>query len=152
VVDIDYSHSSDADITVDVHPMQLEFAGGSVSAARQAASKGQLKLMKLEVLGEKMKDAINASPAVLNGLADYGHDARVALQIWVIMKAELADRVKTPGSRAPSRRRSRASRSASTAAPAASATPRLRSSPAPRSAICSASSTGTPAPSGTGPA
>ena len=93
VVDIDFNQSNSADITVDASPAQLEFAGGSVSAARSAASQGKLKLMKLQVLN--MKDAINGSPKVVANLADYGNDARVALQTWVLMKAELADRVQT---------------------------------------------------------
>lgn len=95
VVDIDFKQSSAADITVDVSPAQLAFAGGSVSAARRAASEGKLKLMKLHVLNNDMEDAINASPKVIDDLNDYGNDARVAHQIWVIMEAELADRVKT---------------------------------------------------------
>lgn len=98
VVDIDFRQSNEADITVDVHPAQLEFAGGSVSAARRAASDGKLKLLKLHMLNNDMEEAINASPKVLEDLNDYGKDARVAHQIWVILEAELADRVKTNAS------------------------------------------------------
>ena len=98
VVDIDFNQTNDADITVDVSPAQLEFAGGSVSAARKAASQGKLKLVKLHMLNNDMEDAINASPKVLDDLNDYGKDARVAHQIWVIMEAETADRVKTNSS------------------------------------------------------
>jgi hypothetical protein len=98
VVDIDFKQSSASDITVDAHPAQLEFAGGSVSAARQAASQGKLKLVKLHMLNNDMEKAINASPQVLDNLNDYGNNARVAHQIWVIMEAETADRVKTNSS------------------------------------------------------
>lgn len=98
VVDIDFRQSNDSDITADVSPMQLEFAGGSVSAARRAASEGKLKLVMLHMLPEKMAAAINDSPMVRDNLNDYGNDARVALQTWVIMEAALADRVKTNSS------------------------------------------------------
>ena len=95
VVDIDYRQSNDADITADVRPMQLEFAGGSVSAARRAASEGKLKLVMLHMLPEKMEAAINDSPQVRDNLNEYGNDARVVLQTWVIMAAEMADRIKS---------------------------------------------------------
>ena len=98
VLDIDYSKSSAADIAADVRPMQLKFAGGSVSAARQAAEKGNLRLLKLHVLNNDMEEAINESPKVLDDLRDYGNDARVAHQIWVVLEAELANRVKTGAS------------------------------------------------------
>ena len=98
VLTIDFTKSSAADITADVHPMQLKFAGGSVSAAREAASKERLKLLKLHVLNNEMEEAINESPKVLDDLRDYGNDVRVAHQIWVVLEAELANRVKTGAS------------------------------------------------------
>lgn len=97
VVDIDYADSSASDILADVHPLQLKFAGGSVSAAREAASQNRLKLMLISMLPEKMERAINDSPRLLANLIDYGNDARVALQTWVILNAEYADQVKSNG-------------------------------------------------------
>ena len=95
VVDIDFRQSNEADIFAKVHPVQLEFAGGSLSHARRAASEGKLKLVMLHMLPVKMQAAINDSPQVRDNLNDYGNDARVVLQTWVIMEAEMADRVET---------------------------------------------------------
>ena len=53
--------------------------------------KKHLKLIQIFVHPEDMKDAVNDSPKVLDRLSDYGSDARVAHEEFVIVEATLAD-------------------------------------------------------------
>jgi hypothetical protein len=94
-VEIDFDQKSASELTADVKPSQLEFAGGSVQAARDLASQGKLKLLMLHVLPKELMDRINGNPALLDTLKNAPNDMRVAHRIWVVMKAELADSVDT---------------------------------------------------------
>jgi hypothetical protein len=94
-VKIDLDQKGASDLTADVKPAQLEFAGGSVQATRELASKGQLRLVMFHVLPEELMDRINGNPALLETLKDAPNDMRVAHRIWVVMKAQLADSVDT---------------------------------------------------------
>ena len=98
IVDIDYASTKKDDIAADVRPSQLKFAGGSISAMRSLVDRHQLRLMKVSVLNNDMEDAINQSPKVLDDLIAWGKDARVVLQVWVLLSGQLASQVKTGAS------------------------------------------------------
>jgi hypothetical protein len=94
-VSIDFSQSSATDITLDVRPMQLKFAGGEVSATRKLASQGELKLIQLAVEPGDLMRYINSTPSLRDQLAHADNDLRVVTQVWVVAKTVLADRVDT---------------------------------------------------------
>jgi hypothetical protein len=94
-VAIDFDQKSASELTADVKPSQLEFAGGSVQATRELASQGKLKLLMLHVLPDELMDRINGNPALIETLKNAPNDMRVAHRIWVVMKAELVDSVDT---------------------------------------------------------
>jgi hypothetical protein len=87
-VDIDFTKSTKADILANINVAAV-FKGSSSTGYEQLKS-GQLRLVKLTLANEDVKDAANASPKVIEDLIDYGNDARIATQIWVVLEAELA--------------------------------------------------------------
>lgn len=91
VVNIDQSKLSKTDVKTDVKAI---VEGVPVNLGADAAFKkltnNELKLVKFSVLNNDMKAAINKSPAVLGDLKNYGNDARIAHQIFVVMDAKLA--------------------------------------------------------------
>ena len=94
-VAIDFDQKSASELTADVKPSQLEFAGGSVQETRNLASKGELKLLMLHVLPNEIMKRINENRALVETLKNAPNDMRVAHRIWVVMKAELVDSVDT---------------------------------------------------------
>lgn len=91
VADIDQSKFSKNDIKADV---QAIIDGVKVKlkpeVAFQKLTNNELKLVKLTVLPNDMKTALNKSAGALSDLKNYGRDARVAHQIFVVMDAKLA--------------------------------------------------------------
>jgi hypothetical protein len=63
---------------------------GSAKTAYQDLKSQKLRLVKLQVNNEDIKDAANQSPKVIDDLIQYGNDARIAHQVFVVMEAELA--------------------------------------------------------------
>jgi hypothetical protein len=94
-VDIDFTKSKAADIKVG---LKVAGTGGSGDAAFTDLKSGKLKLVKFEMRLGELATAVNNSPAVRNNLRDYGADARVANEIFVILEASLAQTFTTAGS------------------------------------------------------
>lgn len=88
VVDIDFSKSTKADVLANVNVAGV--FGASSGKAYESLKEGRLKLVKLIVENEDVESAINKSPKARNNLIDYGNDARVAHQIFVVLEATLA--------------------------------------------------------------
>ena len=85
-VAIDFERSTDV-------KLKLKVAGnynGSVDAAYNDLKTGVLKLVKFEILPADLATIVNGAPAVLNNLRNYGNDARVAHQIFVVLEASMA--------------------------------------------------------------
>jgi len=89
VITIDFDKTTEKDLLVNIN-VALVFNGASKTAYQDMKS-GKLKLVKFEVANEDILDAANASPDVLEKLIDYGNDARIVDEIFVVMNAELAD-------------------------------------------------------------
>jgi hypothetical protein len=91
IVDIDESKLSKNDLK---GGFKAIIKGVPVKVDGEAAfiklTRNELKLVKFSVLNNDMKAALNKSPAALNDLRNYGKDARVAHQIFVVMEAKLA--------------------------------------------------------------
>jgi hypothetical protein len=94
-VGIDFEKSSEADIKLNLNVAGL-YKGGA-DAAYGALKSGTLKLIKLDMDLGDVKDAVNNSPAVLNNLASYGGDARVAHQVFLVLSSTEADSFKVGG-------------------------------------------------------
>ena len=90
-IDLDISRSSKADFTGMVSA-SLKVIGfsGSAGAVYESLADKHLKLVQLWVEEEGMKSAANQSPRVLDNLAGYGGDARIAHQVLIVMEATLA--------------------------------------------------------------
>jgi len=94
-VAIDFAKSSEADIKVNLN-VAGAFKGGA-DAAYGSLKSGALKLIKLDMDLGDVADAVNSSPGVLNNLASYGGDARVAHQCFLVVSATEADSFKAGG-------------------------------------------------------
>ncbi len=94
-LDIDFKQSSATDIAADLKPMQVKFAGGQVSETRKLASSGDLKLIELAIEPGDLMRYINGNDNVREQFAHADNDLRVAIVVWVVVKASLADRVDT---------------------------------------------------------
>lgn len=91
VVSIDSTQSKKGDFTGNVNAIikgvPVSLSGGS---AYDKLVKEELKLLKISVMTEDMKHAINNSPVVRDNLDKYGRDARVAHQVFMIIDAEMS--------------------------------------------------------------
>jgi len=94
-VEIDTTKSLAADIKLNLK-VAGPFSGGAEAAYEGLKSK-TLKLMKFDMYLGDVKEAVNKSPGVLDNLASYGSDARVAHQIFVVMTAKEASAFKAGG-------------------------------------------------------
>jgi hypothetical protein len=90
-ITLDSSRSKKNDFTAMVSGT-LKAVGftGSVGSMYDALVENRLKLVQLFVEEEDMKDAANRSPQALDHLKDYGGDARIAHQLFVLMEATWA--------------------------------------------------------------
>ncbi len=92
VVDIDFSRTSssafDTAVSVIVKGVPVNFSG---AATFNKLRSGELKLVKFSVSNNEMKRAANNSPRRLNDLINWGNDARIAHQVFVVMEASLAN-------------------------------------------------------------
>jgi len=89
IVDIDFVQSSKKDIEANINKSMV--FKGSVSTWYEDLKAGRLKLVKLIIEGEDVKDAINTSPKVIDNLKNYGNDSRVCNQVFVVLEATIAD-------------------------------------------------------------
>lgn len=93
VVDIDFKKSSEsafntaAKAIVKGVPVQFN----NKNSIKKFKS-GELKLVKLSVLNNNMKKAANNSPRKLQSLINWGKDARIAHQVFVVMDAKMANK------------------------------------------------------------
>jgi hypothetical protein len=91
VVDIDFSQTSksafNTTVSAIVQGIPVKFSG---DATFEKLKKGELKLVKFSVLNNAMKEAANNSPKAIDDLINYGNDARIAHQVFVVMEASLA--------------------------------------------------------------
>lgn len=87
IADIDFTRSKAADVKAGLRVVNSSV---DVNAAFNGLKEGSLKLVKLEMRLADVRDAVNGSSAALRDLRDYGRDARVAHQIFVVMEATLA--------------------------------------------------------------
>lgn len=91
VVSIDSAQSKKGDFTGNVKaiiegvPVSL-----SGSTAYDKLVKEELKLLKISVMVEDMKKALNQSPSVLTSMDKYGNDARVVHQVFMIIDAKMS--------------------------------------------------------------
>ena len=63
----------------------------SGSAVFDKLRSGELKLVKFSISNNDMKRAINDSPQQLQDLIYWGNDARVVLQVFIVIEAEMAN-------------------------------------------------------------
>jgi hypothetical protein len=86
-VKIDFSKTSEKDFLANIN-VAVVFKG-SPKTAYQDMKSGKLKLVKLVIDNEDIKDAVNHSPKALDNLRAYGNDARIANQVFVVLDASL---------------------------------------------------------------
>jgi hypothetical protein len=92
-VDIDFSASTEKDILANINVAGV-FQGSAGTAYSDLKSR-KLRLVKLRIDNEDIKDAANQSPKVIDDLIAYGNDARIAHQIFVVLEDTLARTVTT---------------------------------------------------------
>jgi hypothetical protein len=90
---IDVDQGGADELMADVTVPQLEHAGASVSAARELASEGRLKLVMLQVSRKQLADVINGTPKTLETFKQTDDDVRIVDVGLFVARAELADRI-----------------------------------------------------------
>jgi hypothetical protein len=86
-ISIDFSKTSEKDFLANIN-VAVVFKGSPKTAYNDMKT-GKLKLVKLVVDNEDMRDAANHSPKALNNLKSYGKDARIANQIFIVLDASM---------------------------------------------------------------
>jgi hypothetical protein len=84
-----------AEVTAIIKGVPVKFKG---DAAIDKIKKEELKLVLFSVSMEGMKNAINNAPNHLENLKNYGKDARIAVEVFVILEATLASEITSSGS------------------------------------------------------
>lgn len=84
-----------ADVTALVNGVPTTFSG---DAAIEKLKKAELKLVQFSVTMNQMKNAVNKSSNAIENLKNYGGDARIAPEIFVILAANLATQITSSGS------------------------------------------------------
>ncbi|WP_051114368.1 hypothetical protein [Methylobacter marinus] len=91
-VDIDFSKTSKSAfntvVSAIIKGVPVKLSG---DATFDKLRSGSLKLVKFSVLNNDMKKAANNSPQKLQSLIEWGNDARIAHQVFVVMEASLAN-------------------------------------------------------------
>jgi hypothetical protein len=87
-VEIDFKNTTKNDFlsNISIAGVFKSFSG----SAWEASLSGEVQLIKLSVYNEDMKDAINQSPKVITDLVNYGNNARVVTQVFIVEKASIA--------------------------------------------------------------
>jgi hypothetical protein len=97
-VSIDWDKVSEAELEAGGSVKYIK-AGGKATLTRKAAKSAKLKLVKFFVNAGALKGVLNKeADGARNYLAKEGRDGRVAGEVWVVMEAELAEKVTTGGS------------------------------------------------------
>lgn len=93
---IEWQKFTDNDVNVGIN--YLTAAGGQVGFNRSKAQKADLVLMKLSVQKLALKNLLNRHAGrARNYLRDEGNDGRIVSDVWIVMEAQLATRIKTGG-------------------------------------------------------
>jgi hypothetical protein len=87
-VDIDTTKTSERELLANINVAAV-FKGSAKTAYEDLKSQ-KLRLVKLEVDNEDMKFTANQSPNVIENLIEYGNDARIAHQVFIVLDAEMA--------------------------------------------------------------
>jgi len=91
VTEIDFAKTTKASFAATVAAIvtgvPMKFSG---SATFDKLRTGELKLVKFSVTTEDMKKAANAAPNAIANLIEWGNDARIAHQVFIVMEASLA--------------------------------------------------------------
>jgi hypothetical protein len=92
VVDIDFTKTSKSAFNTKVFAIikgvPIKFDGDTTFTKLKS---GELKLVKFSVSNNLMKDAANNSPRKLKDLIEWGNDARIAHQVFIVVEASLAN-------------------------------------------------------------
>jgi hypothetical protein len=96
IVKIDYASQNKNDFFASINVSKV--FGMSTDAAWDSLKAGKLKLVKFTIDNTHMTTDVNNSPAALNRIRDYGGDARVVNQVFVVLKASEASLVTSGGS------------------------------------------------------
>lgn len=97
VVDIDQIAASKTEIEAQLSGRQVVNTGGKITY--EALRDSKLKLVKLTVDSDHLRrDVLNNAPVVLENLKNWGANARIAHQIFVVMEASLAEQFTKGGS------------------------------------------------------
>lgn len=92
VVDIDFTKTSksafDTAVSALIKGVPVTFSG---DASFEKLKSGDLKLVKFSVSTNDMMKAANSSPQKLQSLIEWGNDARIAHQVFIVMEASLAN-------------------------------------------------------------
>ena len=97
-VEIDFEKSGKVSLGATVPALGATGVGDvDASVAHERLSKGDLKLMKLSVLSNEMRKAINEDEEAIDLLAKWGRDARVVSQVFIVVEASLAKQSSTSG-------------------------------------------------------
>jgi hypothetical protein len=77
-------------------PLNLPGMPVSIELGWQAASKqltdGDLKVVHLRVDDEVLTEAANETPAMIDGLRDWGHDGRVVDEVFIVVEHDVAQK------------------------------------------------------------
>lgn len=91
IVEIDFARTTKTAFTAAVAAIikgiPIKISG---DATFDKLRKGELKLVKFSVSNRNMEKAANSSPDKLRSLIDWGNDARIAHQIFVVIEAATA--------------------------------------------------------------
>lgn len=84
-----------AEVPAIINGVKTTFSG---DAAIEKIKKSELKLVLLTVTMNQMANAVNKSSGALENLKNYGNDARIAVEIFSILSADLASTITSSGS------------------------------------------------------
>ena len=95
-VEIDFEKSGKVNLGGTVPALGATGVGDvDASVANERLSKGELKLMKLSVLSNELRKAINEDEEAIELLAKWGKDSRVVDQVFIVVEASLAKQSST---------------------------------------------------------
>jgi hypothetical protein len=87
-VDIDTTKTSERELLANINVAAV-FKGSAKTAYEDLKSQ-KLRLVKLEVDNEDMKFSANQSPNAIENLIEYGNEAHIAHQVFIVLDAEMA--------------------------------------------------------------
>jgi hypothetical protein len=92
VVGIDFTKTSKSAfntvVSAIIQGVPVKFSG---DATFDKLKSGSLKLVKFSILSNDMKEAANNSPQAIQDLIEWGDNARIATQVFIVMEAALAN-------------------------------------------------------------